>query len=809
MHMKTRFAFLLVVLLALMLPTSALADGIIIPEPPPCRDCPPPPCPGPFPCPIPSPMVQLVIRYHKVDIEIQDQVAVTHVDQVFYNPNEWAVEGTYLFPLPKEAAVSSFTLWVDGEPVQGEILEAEQARQKYYEIVSSLRDPALLEYAGSGAVQAHIFPIPPGGERRVELEYTQALPAENGLVRYVYPLSTEKFSAWPLESVSISADIRANVPIRAVYSPSHKVDVQRESETHVRAGYEAQNVLPDADFALYYSLGETQAFHLLSYRDPSDESDPDGFFLALMAPSTETSQEALPKDVLLVLDRSGSMEGEKFLQAQEALRYILQHLNPQDRFYILAFSTGMEEYANQLRSVEDAPEALNWVDRLGAGGSTDINRALLEAASVAENERPTYLIFLTDGLPTEGVVDSQEILDNFPREAPEDLRLFAFGVGFDVDTFLLDSLAEAHHGSSTYVLPGESLDEALSAFYARISAPVLTDLDLDFDDLRVYDLYPSPLPDLFRGSQIIVVGRYREGGVADVTLTGKVNEQTETFVFEDQEFARDSRGADTTLTALPRLWATRKIGYLLNQIRLHGPDQETIDQIVKLSIRYGIVTPYTSYLVTEPLPLGVAEQERIAAQQYSQMQATAAPPPSGQDAVQKAAAQGGMAAAEAPAAPAEGTTEKVRIAGGRTFVFADDQWIDTAFDPEQMKPIQVPFLSEEYFALAQARPELAAAFALGEKVIAISDGKAYQVVEEGAPVEPVSVPPTSTPAQITEGAPISTEEAPAATESVAPAVSPSAPETGLPKAPAQLPCIGGLLPLVLLPFGLFIWRRII
>ena len=160
-------------------------------------------------------MTQLVIRYHHVDITIEDQVAVTHVDQVFFNPNEWEVEGTYLFPLPAGAAVSSFTLWIDGKPVEGEVLDAEQARQTYYEIVNSLRDPALLEYAGNGAVQAYVYPIPPQGERRIELEYTQALAAEKGLVRYVYPLNTEKFSLWPLEEVSVSVDVRADVPIRA------------------------------------------------------------------------------------------------------------------------------------------------------------------------------------------------------------------------------------------------------------------------------------------------------------------------------------------------------------------------------------------------------------------------------------------------------------------------------------------------------------------------------------------------------------------------------------------------------------------
>ncbi len=800
MKLKLISPFVLICL-ALLFPATARADGVIIPQPPTCDRC-LPPCPGSEPCPIPSPMSQLNIRYHHVTVKIQDQVAVTHVDQVFYNPNNWAVEGTYIFPLPAEAAVSSFTLWIDDQPVQGKVLDAEQARQTYQEIVSKLRDPALLEYAGRGAVQARIFPIPPQGERRVELEYVQTLVAENGLVRYVYPLNTEKFSAKPLESVSVSVDVRSGVPIRAVYSPTHAIAVSRDGETHVSAGYEASQVLPDTDFTLYYSLGETTAFHLLTYRDPQDGADPDGYFLALLAPQPRIDRQALPKDLILVLDRSGSMEGDKFRQAQAALRFILSHLNPEDRFNLIVFSTGLETYASDLRPATEASQAQKWVDTLSAQGSTDINRALLEAAAMASderggNERPAYLIFLTDGLPTEGVRNSQKIIDNLAAAAPENLRLFAFGVGYDVDTFLLDSLAQAHHGSTMYVLPEESLDEKLSAFYTRISTPVLTDLSLDFGEISTFDLYPSPLPDLFSGSQIVVVGRYHQGGTTQVTLTGTVNGQTQSFQFPDRDFAVQS-DHETSISNLqsiiPRLWATRKIGYLLNQVRLHGPDQETVDQIVRLSIRYGIVTPYTSYLVTEPSALGAAQHDRIAQDQLRQMQAQAAAPSSGQAAVEKAAGQGSMAEAQAPAQAETSAAGQVRIVGSRTFVLSEGKWVDTAFDPQNMQTIKVAFLSEDYFALAKSHPDLASAFALGQAVIAFSDGVLYEVVPTGTNVPPVAIPPVQAPSPT---API-----PAATR-----VPDIQPTPALPKASSvSFPCLGWLMPFALFSLAA-LWFR--
>jgi Ca-activated chloride channel family protein len=754
-------------------------------------------------------MEQLEIRYHSVDVTISNQIAVTYVDQAFYNPNDWQIEGTYVFPIPMDAVVTRFVLWVDGKPVEGEVLESEQARQIYQDIVNTMKDPALLEYLGRGVVRARIFPIPPQGERRIELEYTQTLAAENGLVSYIYPLSTEKFSTEPLESVCINVNIESNLPIRAVYSPSHDVEVSRESDREVNVGYEATNVLPDTDFALHYSLGESEAFHVLTFRNPSEIRDADGFFLAMVAPRMGTVAMVIPKDIILVLDKSGSMEGEKFSQAQEALRYILDHLNPQDRFNVISFSTGVESFADSLCPATETSEASGWVDSLSAQGSTDINRALLEAASMfattSENSvgRPSYLIFLTDGLPTEGEVDSQKILDNFQAVAREDLRLFSFGVGYDVDTFLLDTLAQDNHGVSSYVLPDEQIDEKLSAFYGKISTPVLTNLSLDFGDLTVYDIYPNPLPDLFAGSQIIVVGRYRGSGVVDMNLEGEFNNQQRTFKFPGQVFTEESNANDLQ-SYIPRLWATRKIGYLLNQVRLDGPVQETIDQIVSLSIRYGIVTPYTSYLVTEEMALGEEAQERIAVEQYNQLAEAPAPSVSGQEAVQKSADQSALAGAGNASAPPEEAANLVKIIGSRTFVWVEEKWVDSAFDPDSMSTVKVAFLSPDYFTIVATKPELAAAFSLGQRVIAMSNGIAYEVVADGLSNDPIGVQPAY-PEPIEQNiAPTSYPE-PGATEPV---------ETPPENQPTEETssgnglCTAGILPFMILPLGLLLARRV-
>jgi Ca-activated chloride channel homolog len=802
--MKRRIASVLVLTLGLagFFPGAVRADGIIIPEPPICplgKPCPPPPHR--------IPIEQLDIKYHHVTVKIEDQVAVTHVDQVFFNPNDHALEGDYVFPLPAEAAVSQFKLWVDGKAVPGQVLDAAQAREKYEEIVRTQRDPALLEYAGRGAVEAHIFPIPPQGERRIELEYSQALTADHGLVRYVYPLGTEKFSALPLEDVSISVQVSASQPIRAAYSPTHTVSVTRTDERHITAGYEAANLRPDTDFALYYSIGESEAFHLVTYRDPSDPSDPDGFFLVLLAPKPDVSSQPIPKDVLLVLDHSGSMEGEKFSQVQQAAQYVLDHLNPQDRFDLVTFSTGVEAFAPGMRPAADAPAARTWLGQVSAEGSTDINRALLEAAALADPERPTYLLFLTDGLPTEGETDTQKILANFTAAARANLRLFSFGVGYDVDTTLLDSLAAGNHGASTYVRPGDALDEILSGFYARISAPVLTDLKLTFSWVSTYDLYPVPLPDLFVGSQIVLAGRYRAGGQGEVTLTGQVNGQAQTFSYPDQAFAVQTADPSASLSALPRLWATRKIGALLSHIRLEGADQETIDQIVHLSIRYGIVTPYTSYLVSEPSPLGAAAQSQIAQDQLRSLQSAPAASPSGQIAVNKAVGESALAGADsASALPAE-NQDQIRTAGSRTFILADGVWTDTAFDPQTMQTTRIAFLSPEYFKLSEAHPEIAAALALGERVIVVSGRTVYEVVAADQSAQPPAIPTQAAsqlPARAASAAPAQPARPSPSAASPIPSAVPSPMLVGIPVVPTLLLWPGAALILVI---GFLILRR--
>ncbi len=749
---EVQVVFGILIVLALLIGSAApaLADGIIIPEPVP---------------PVPTVEVPyLTIRYHRVTVTIEDQVATTHVDQVFVNEGRHEVEGIYIFPLPEEAAISEFAMWVNGEKLEGQVLERDEARRIYEEIVRRRRDPALLEYVGRNAFQASIYPIPPGGERRIELEYSQVLDMDNGLVEYVYPLNTEKFSPRPLEEVTVNVTIRDNTPLKAIYSPSHDVDVVRRGDHNAVVGYEEYDVKPDRDFVLYYTVSpEDVGLNLLSYK-PDGRGD--GFFLLLAAPNVEIdTQQVIAKDVILVLDVSGSMRGEKLDQAKEALDFVLDSLHEEDRFNVIAFGTGTRHYARGLVPADERREAQDFVRRLEANGSTDINRALLEALAMAGEQRPTTLIFLTDGLPTTGEVDVDRIIDNVGNAAPENARIFPFGVGYDVNTVLLDTIAQNQRGASGYVRPEEAIDEKVSDFYAKVSTPLLANLEIDFGRIDAEEIYPYPLPDLFAGNQLVVVGRYRQGGDAEITLEGEVNDRRQRFQYDDVAFHRE--GGEEFIA---RLWATRKIGYLLQQIRLNGEGRELIDEIVDLSIRYGIITPYTSFLVEET-EMALREEGREALADSMWSQATAMPAPaSGAQAVERSAKEKVLSEAEAPAAALPsglggGETDEygyeispVKYVGAKTFVLQGDAWTDTTFDPGRMKPIPLSFGGDDYFDLIAAQPEWGRYFALGDHVIVVLDGTAYEVREGDVP--PVDEPagePTPT-AATTEDAPQSPSE---------------------------------------------------
>jgi Ca-activated chloride channel family protein len=714
---------------------------------PPLPPCPPPVQPGVFTNP-----EWLKIPYHRVSVEINDQIARTSVDMRFDNDGNGLAEGTFVFPLPQGAVVENLVMYINDIPIEARVLPADEARAVYDAIVRQYRDPALLEYIGSQLVQANVFPIPPGEHRRITITYSQALTIDNGLIHYVYPLDVTRLtSSRPVEQTSISVSVTSAQAISNIYSPSHSIAISRAGDDMgFRAGFEATGYSPDQDFSLYYGVETSDQLNLnlLTFRESANE---DGFFMLLVQPPTQQAEMLIaPKDIVLVVDQSGSMDGVKWGQAQEAARYVLENLNPADRFNVILFSTGWRTYSGALESAENANRAAEWVMSQEADGGTDINGALTTALGFADAGRPLTILFITDGLATEGETNPQMILQNLDS-ADVNARIFTFGVGDDVDTFLLDTIVREHRGSGSYVRPTERIDEEVASLYNRISAPVMTDLSLEIAGVTVDTLYPAqPLPDLFAGNQLIVVGRYRDGADnATVRVSGTMQGSQQTLVYEGMDFPRVAGGE----SFIARLWATRRIGELMNNIRLHGENPELVDSIVSLSVRYGIITPYTSFLIDENDILTQSGQEEAARSVSAQAQGLAGSS-SGANAVDAADAFGAMEAAAAPIAMmptmtaagtpmpfgtpgmdgapgfAEPVVNPVQSVGGKTFLLQNGVWTDTTFAPDTMTTQKVVFLSDAYFDLLATQPELAEYFALGERVIVVLNDIAYEVTME-------------------------------------------------------------------------------
>ncbi|MDX2137802.1 MAG: VIT domain-containing protein [Chloroflexota bacterium] len=752
-----RTLFLLLILLLVGITGAAAQTPCPMPTPCPVDQ----PCPLPPDCMPPMPPIGgvftnpewLKITYHRVNVTIDNQIARTAVDMQFVNEGNGLAEGTFVFPLPLGAVVDELIMYINDIPIEAEILPADEARGIYDAIVRQYRDPALLEYVGTQAVQANVFPIPPGESRRITITYSQALTVDNGLIHYVYPLDVTRLTARrPVEQTSISVNVASDSALSNVYSPSHNIAIAwGEDERSFRVGFEASQFSPDQDFSLYYGVatGDDINLNLLTYRESAEG---DGFFMLMVQPPQAVAQERIaPKDIVLVVDQSGSMDGVKWRQAQTAASYVLGNLNPSDRFNVVLFSTGWRLFSNQMEPASMGQSAADWVNTQEADGGTDINGALTTALGFADAERPLTVLFITDGLATEGEVDPAVILSNLEAAAGDNTRIFTFGVGDDVDTFLLDSIIRAHRGSGSYVRPNERIDEEVASLYNRISAPVLTDVQLTIDGVMIETLYPAlPLPDLFAGNQLVIVGRYRGGAErATIRLDGTFAGQPQSIIMYNMRFQTQA-GGDPFIA---RLWATRRIGDLMNTIRLHGENPELVDSIISLSIRYGIITPYTSFLITEEDIL--TQSGRNAAAQEINAQAAEAEA-SGSAAVDAADTFGSMEAAAAPAAmptmaafatpspagtmqPGGGgtgstspvappaVTSPIQTVGEKTFLLQDGVWTDTLYDPSTMTTQPVVFLSDAYFDLLATQPELAQYFAIGERVIVVWDGVAYEV----------------------------------------------------------------------------------
>jgi Ca-activated chloride channel family protein len=673
------------------------------------------------------------IREVTVNARVRDQVAEVQVAQTFHNPGSFVLEAEYFFPLPDEGAIQNFVLMVDGKELPGRLLPKDEARRIYEDIVRTKRDPALMEYMGHGLFRTSVFPIPPGADRKVTLRYTQVCRRDRDVVEFAYPFATQKFTAKPIQRLALTVQISSRDPIKSIYSPSHDATVQKPTEHEATVKMELRDVIPTSDFRMLYSLAEgAVGATVLSYR-PSDSED--GYFLLLASPQVKPADvKPQPKTVVFVLDRSGSMSGKKIEQAKKSLQFVLDNLRDDDLFNIVVYDDRVETYKPELQrySKESRADASRFVENIQPGGGTNIDAALKSAMDLLRDDsRPSYVLFLTDGLPTAGELRETAIADNCRKSNKLHARLFAFGVGFDVNARLLDRLSGGNAGTSEYVRPDQDIEASVARFYSKLTSPALTAIQIDLANTDVNRTYPRDIPDLFDGGQLVWVGRYRQAGRTTVRLSGKIGSERRTFDFP-AELAGSDRGPSYEF--VEKIWAMRRIGFIIDQIDLHGQNKELTDELVALSTKHGILTPYTSFLADERVPLHLrAENSRRALEELEQLREV-----SGEDGQRQRGAKQALAKADkaAPAFSYSGgdqdsfaeqvpariaglggggmsagltveqkkKTVNVRQVGSKTFFRKDNRWVDAAVtDEEEAKAKRIEQFSDEFYKLARSQ----------------------------------------------------------------------------------------------------------
>lgn len=699
----------------------------------------------------------LEVKYHHVDVVINEQLAATNIDQVFYNPTKNQLEGYYIFPIPNNAVIKKMSIYINGKETNAELLDKEKAQKIYEDIVRKQLDPALLEYIGNGLYKVRVFPIEPNSEKRIKISYSELLSKDNGTIEYLYPLNTEKFSSKLLKSVSVNVNIQAENEVKNVFCTSHNTDIVYKNKNNVIVSYEEENVKPDKDFRLYFNnTNEEIGISLLTYKETGE----DGFFYLDINPGfQDLKSQIVEKDVTFVLDTSGSMKGKNLDQAKKALIFCIEHLSEKDRFEIIRFSTEAENLFNKLNEAnkKNITEAKDFIKSFDAIGGTNIEEALKKALSEKNNNtRPHFIIFITDGKPTIGQTEEDELLDMVKKLNNDRLRIFTFGIGYEINTHLLDKITQVTQSFRSYITPDENIEMKISSFFMKIQYPVLTDIKLKINGkVKLIKQYPFEIPDLFKGSSINVIGKYNGNGETTLVLEGIINEKKVSFTYKINFPEKNLKNEE-----ISALWASRRIGYLLDQIRLNGEAKEIIEEIAILAKKYGIITPYTSFLIVEDeiaqVQRGRLDKDdqilnKIIRQQDSKLaeenkkEYFSFKDKEGKSSVRssteiqnlnKASNYQETLQGDSRLKIADENGEQINLSGiikniqGRSFYQTQNIWVDTKIQElKAKKSNQILFASKDYFDLIKKYPDITEILALGKNIRFIFNNEIYEINE--------------------------------------------------------------------------------
>jgi Ca-activated chloride channel family protein len=559
----------------------------------------------------------LWLERYDATVTITDQMAVTHVDQTFKNESSTRLEGIFIFPLPENAIVTELALWINGVRTVAQVMESDTARAVYNGIVRRSIDPALLEYLGNNVFKLSVFPIDPVGslmcERRIEITYAELLPYDAANIKYNFFMKAVNMSSKAVERTSLKINLSSQKQILSLGSSTHTAAeglvISQASQYSDTILYGEENTISQKDFTLYYKLkNDNYAISHLTYVPKTDGTgmffdstgDKPYFLLWITPPDTVTQAQIIKKNLVFVADVSSSMAGARIDQLRLALNAMVDMLNPGDKFNIIAFASGVSAFKPDLVdfSVANTAAAHTFVNALGAVGMTNMEGAFKTALAASWVDTcMNAIVFLTDGMPTWPVTSTAAtVIDSVGIYNPlAKVSIYPFGVG-DVDKGFLKLLAKRNNGFSLLMSASDSISIALESFMQKISHPVIKNISVNYGGISQNDVYPPNAPNVYANSQLTLMGRYSNAGTFPITVTGSVGSNTMTLsanlpfpstVMPNQPF-------------VPRMWASAKINYLLDDIAIYGEQTELVNAVKLLGRKYSIITPYTSMIVVEP-----------------------------------------------------------------------------------------------------------------------------------------------------------------------------------------------------------------
>lgn len=537
----------------------------------------------------------LAIERHEVQVTVNNGIAVTEVTQVFRNTEQRVVEALYTFPVPRGASVSGFSMWINGKEMVGEVVERQRAREIYESYKQQQRDPGLLEQTDYKTFEMRIFPIAAGAEQRVRIVYYQELDFDADWATWVYPLATATRNGLDARTqgpFSLDVEVRSEVPIVAMESPSHKTDfvVAQHGANQVQGSLEQSEGDLQRDVVVSFRTGRARTgLDLVASRAGRE----DGYFLLTLTAGEELSKTVDAMDYVFVLDVSGSMDDDgKLALSRDSLGAFVRALKPEDRFELIAFNVAPTAAFGALRTASDASkgEAASFLGSQQARGGTFLEPALRAAYRLQQPDRVLNVVILSDGMTEQ--TERRELL-RLASERPPRARLFTIGIGNDVDRQLLEQLAEDAGGLAAFVSRGDDFERQARAFQRKLQRPAMSNVEITLDGCGAYDLEPTKLPALYDGLPIRLYGRYRQPGSAKLLLRGDVGgERIERTLQLD--FPADAENPE-----IERMWAWKRVDRLLKEAEKAGDKSAAVAEVVRLGEAFSIVTEHTSFLVLE------------------------------------------------------------------------------------------------------------------------------------------------------------------------------------------------------------------